>query len=304
MKPFTFGYAIRDARALTQNALADFATQVGSLASVEIVVTPLDSYDELTQRLHRGDLDMAWVPPLPLVSLVRAARVTPVATLHRDQLVHYRSAVVVASTSRLTRLEDVAGMRAAWVDPHSAAGYVLARIELARHGVGQTALGVETFFGSHDAVVHAVAAKRADFGATFARVARDGTVEGAWTQGGLGDSIRALGTFGEIPPDAIVLRATLDDALKRSVGSALVSESARLAVKRALGADAVRPFEETLYETFRGAVFRAYEEGVLNASAVLRAVSTDPEATTQHPSLVPEALPTEPELPLDDEDIE
>jgi phosphonate transport system substrate-binding protein len=305
VRPLLFGFAIRDARTSTRTALGDFAAHLGSIANVEIQLEALDSYDELTQRAHRGQIDVAWLPPLPLVALVRAKRVTPVATLHRDQLVHFRSALVVASSSRLASIADLAGMRAAWVDPHSAAGYVLARIELARQGVGPKDLGVETFFGSHDAVVQAVATKRADFGATFARIARDGIADGAWTQGGLRDSIRVIGTFGEIPPDALVLRSDLDDGARRALGAAFASimttDRGRALVKGAFAADVLRRFEDTLYESFRGAVFRAYEDGVLEASAVLRALSSDADATTQRAS-IPEAAETMPELPHDEDD--
>lgn len=242
------------------------------------------------------------MPPLPLVALVRANAVVPIATLHRDQLVHYRSAVLVASGSRLKTLDELAGLRAAWVDPHSAAGYVLARVELARRGMGRDALGLETFFGSHDAVVNAVATKRADFGATFARITRDGAATGSWSEGGLDASVQALATFGEIPPDALAFRTGLDDAaaIRTALVDSLNDDVGRSLVKRAFAADALRPFEDTLYETFRGAVFRAYESGVLNASAVLRAVSSDPDATTQHTSIVPAAA-TLPELPKDEE---
>jgi phosphonate transport system substrate-binding protein len=305
VKPLTFGYAIRDARATTRSALSDFTAHIAALANVEIGLEAFSSYDELTQSIHRGASDVAWVPPLPLVALVRARRVTPVATLHRDQLVHYRSAVVVASGSRIMSVAELGGMRAAWVDPHSAAGYVLARVELARRGVGPRALGLETFFGSHDAVVQAVATKRADFGATFARIARDGVVEGPWAEGGLRNSIRAVGTFGEIPPDALVFRSELDAEARRALGSAFVAvmanDSGRALVKRAFGADALRRFEDTLYETFRDAVFRAYEDGVLDASDALRSLASDADATTQRPSIVPGAAETLPELPQSDD---
>lgn len=303
VSPLTFGYAIRDARATTQNAMTELAAFVGDLAERELQPVALESYDELTQRLNRGELDLAWVPPVPLISLARAGRVVPLVTIHRDQLVHYRSTVIVASSAPATKLEELAHLRAAWVDPHSAAGYVLARIELARRGIGSSALGVETFFGSHDAVVRAVATNRADFGATFARLDREGAATGPWIDGGLGDSVRVLATFGEIPPDAIAARAGLGDtsSLTAALFASLGDEAGRELMKRAIGADALRAFEGTLYETFRDAVSRAYEDGVLNASAALRAISSDADATTQHATIVPDAPTTLPDIPNDDE---
>jgi ABC-type phosphate/phosphonate transport system substrate-binding protein len=111
------------------------------------------------------------------------------------------------------RLVELRGARVAWVDRHSAAGFVVPRIQLAAAGVDpRTELGEETFAGSHESVALSVVSGAVDFGATYAhRPAADGEVVGPWSALPDADKkLRVLTTFGKIPSDLIVARNDLD----------------------------------------------------------------------------------------------
>ena len=292
------GYATPEARTKTRQRVTDFATRLSELSDCDVGVVPLASYAHVAQRLQRRDIDLAWLSPIPLVSLSSNGRATPLATLHRDQLVHYRCAFVVSSGLSVAGVDGLRGKRAAWVDRHSAAGYVLPRIELADYGIGAGDLAAERFVGSHDAVIRAVASGRADFGATFARIARSGEVTGPWLRTpGLARSITVLTAFGAIPPDAIAARPDLESSVRTRIASALfaMSDSARdrTLLMDALGADLLRAPEPSMYDGFRDLVFQAFRAGHLSTFAEDATVGPDATLELRPP---PEAA-TLPRLP-------
>jgi phosphate/phosphite/phosphonate ABC transporter binding protein len=286
------GYATPEGRTKTRQRMTDFATRLSELSDHDVGIVPLASYRHVAQRLQRGEIDLAWLSPIPLVSLSANGMATALATLHRDQLVHYRCAIIVSSSATLSNLAALRGKRPAWVDQHSAAGYVLPRIELAAHGIGGDDLAGERFLGSHDAVVRAVASGHADFGATFARIARSGEVTGPWSRTpGLMRSIRVVTTFGAIPPDAIACRPDMDITVRTRVTEALHamarSPKDRALVADALGADSLRAPEYAMYEAFRDLVFRAFRAGQLATFAEDAPVGADATLELRPPAEVP-----------------
>ncbi len=266
--------------------LMEFATRLGELSGIDVAVTSVPSYERLAQLIQRGDLDLAWLSPISLVSLARSRLVRPMLSLRRDGLLHYRCALIVSANSRLSKFEELRGKRAAWVDRHSASGFVLPRIELAAHGVGQSSLGLERLYGSHDAVVRAVASGRADFGATFVHVDENEAMRGAWSQTpGLEKSLRVMTTFGEIPPDAIATRYGMDDAqrtrLTRALTTMTKSAADRQLLSNIFGARGFDTPRRATYESLRKAVFGAYRDGLLEIDAVAAQVASEGAATTE-----------------------
>jgi ABC-type phosphate/phosphonate transport system substrate-binding protein len=218
----TLGYAEPEARSKTRERMADLATRLGSLAGIDIGITQLPSYDRVAQLVHHGEIDLAWLSPIPLLALARNQRAVPLVALQRDHLAYSRCAFVVAASSRISSVRSLRGKRAAWVDVHSASGFVLPRIELDSSGVALSLLGPQRFYGSHEAVVRAVASGRADYGATYARIQGDKVV-GPWSRTpGMSTSIRVLSTFGEVPPDALAARYDMDRTLRDRLRTALL----------------------------------------------------------------------------------
>ncbi len=295
----TLGYAEPEARSKTRDRMADFARRLGTLADVDVGVAPLASYERVAQLIHHCEIDLAWLSPIPLISLARNRRVVPLVSCHRDQLVHYRCAIIVASSSRITTLGGLRGKRAAWVDAHSASGFVMPRIELHARGVDLRKLGPQRFFGSHEAVVRAVASGRADFGGTFARISRDEELTGAWSRApGLSASIRVLSTFGEVPPDALAARYDLDRGLRDRLVRTLLGMSKRPADKRLLGevfgVDELQVPRRAMYEPLRNAVIDAYEAGLLDVESIADEELSAASTIEHRPN--PADAPTNPRL--------
>ena len=297
------GHAAPEARSKARARMAALAERWSELSGIDVGVTPLGSYDRVAQLIHHREIDLAWLSPISLVSLARNRRVVPMLSFRRERNVHYRCALIVSSTSRATGIEQLRGKRAAWVDRLSASGYVLPRIELAQHGVGPKRLGGERFFGSHDGVVRAVASGRADFGATFAHVGKGGTISGPWQKTpGLARSIRVLGTFGEVPPDAIAASSELEPAVRERLERALRGmtklERDRQLLADAFGAEDFDKPRPATYQALRKTVFRAFETGLLASDASTDDAVLGVAATMEvRAAVVPPDPPTARKLP-------
>ncbi len=197
-----------------------------SSASFEQLATWLRDHDELSierkawptyralaDSVREGKTDVAWLPPV-VYSWI-AEGVTPLGCIARGGNTNYSAALIVAATSKLVTLPDLRGAkaRAGWVDPWSAAGYVVPRIELARAGIDPTVtFASETFHGTHRDALLALTRGDCDVVGTYARI-REGEEEhsGAWSE--IEDlRVRVLTTFGSIPSDVVAARRNLAPA--------------------------------------------------------------------------------------------
>jgi phosphonate transport system substrate-binding protein len=161
--------------------------------------------------------------------------------------------VIVLRGSRFGEVSELAGARPAWVDTDSASGYVLPRLRLAEAGLDpRTAFGEARFCGSHEAVVRALVAGKADFGATYAGLDDQGnTTRGPWRdvtdEKGRPAEIRVLAKAGVIPGDATAARVGLPPPLQERIREALSAlpreRESRSLVRRLFGVDAFRPWD-------------------------------------------------------------
>jgi phosphate/phosphite/phosphonate ABC transporter binding protein len=245
--------------------MAEFARTLGRLAKVELTPRPFDTYDELTQAMFRGELDLAWLPPIPFLALADRRSIAVLASARKSP---YRSAIIVAADSPLRRPGSLVGARAAWVDRHSASGFVLPRVKLARAAIEpSTAFTAEKFHGSHDAVVQAVVSGEADFGATWAQATPPRNVTGPWSRTALEASVRVLSVFGSVPPDVIAARADLAPTARKAIVASLKTiydeKQSRWVVRDVFGTEAFYRPELEVYGPLRDEVAEAYQSGWL-----------------------------------------
>jgi phosphonate transport system substrate-binding protein len=264
-----FGHVAHDATESHRARMAAFAAALSKLAKVQIAVCRARSYTEITELVLRRQVDFAWLPPVPYIALSRREAVEPLVSLVRDGHSEFYSVLVVRSDSAIKSPRDLVGQRAAWVDPHSASGYVLPRIGLSAVGVDpRTAFREERFYRSHEKVVRAVIDRRADFGATFGGLEASGALtRGAWSAAEVQGKVSVLATFGAIPPDVIAARAELATYVSESLTHAFTHcanepELQELA-KELLGATEFRRGTPEGYLDFCRATMRASEEGLL-----------------------------------------
>ena len=250
------------------NLRGEFATLLGELAEVEVAVVEATSYENLAVGLDEGTTQLAWLSPIPYIALSHAGRVAPLVYNERLKK-HYCSAIIVPSDSHVRRLADLKGARAAWVDRHSAAGYVVPRIQLAQAGVDpRTALSDQTFAGSHDAVAEMVASNQVDFGATFAHKGDKNEVIGPFSTPERASRVRVLTTFGKIPSDLIVARNDVDMTVRvrltRALRSMNANDTGRRIIHELFDVDRFRLLDAEAYETLQSMARNARDQGLLS----------------------------------------
>ncbi len=265
-----FGHVSDDVSDAHRARIDRLATTLTRLAKLEVSAARAKSYSEITEQVLHGKVDFAWLPPVPYIALSRREAVDPLVSLVRSGHAEFYSVLIARADSRLESPRDLAGKRAAWVDPHSASGYVLPRIGLSAVGIDpRHAFREERFFRSHDEVVRAVVDHRADFGATFGGLDAAGTLaRGPWTTLEGAGELRVLATFGAIPPDVIAARADLDAVTSERLTQAFVHAASDPEAREALGAVFGRDvtFKRGTpegYLEFCRATMRASDDGLL-----------------------------------------
>ncbi len=251
------------------NLRGEFASLLGQLAEVEIGVSEAPSYQDLAMTLDAGRAQLAWLSPIPYIALAQAGTVTPLVYNERAKK-HYCSAIIVPEMSHVRRLAELRGARAAWVDRHSAAGFVVPRIQLAAAGVDpRTDLADQTFEGSHERVASAVAEGRVDFGATFAHRDASNAVVGPWSASPeVAKRVRVLATFGTIPSDLIVARNDVDMPVRVRLTRALrqmnADETGRRVIHELFDVERFRLLDAETYDALQAMARDARDQGLLS----------------------------------------
>ena len=233
-------------------------------AGVELERRTAPPYQALAESVREGSSDVAWLPPVVYAWLAEA--VTPLGSIVREGKTTYSAALVVRQDAKVRSLADLGGARAGWVDPWSAAGYVVPRIELARKGIDPASVfAAETFHGTHRDVLLALMRGDCDVAGTYARLPGEGdaAVEGAWSH--LEDvDVHVLATFGSIPPDVIAVRRNLAPASYERALDAFrrvtADEAARALFRGVFGGDDLGEGVEPGHDALR----RAYERATAN----------------------------------------
>lgn len=215
---------------------------------VDLEPRPAESYKELADKVREGSTDVSWLGPVSYAWL--AEGVTPIGCIGRGGETDYRAALVVRDDSKiksLADLKDATGLKGGWVDPWSAAGYVVPRLELARRKILPTpTFASEKFYGSHRAALEALARGDCDIAATYARFAESATA-GGWSEV-KGLSVRVLVTWGPIPSDVIAVRRNLGskeyEATRDAFRTASADETFRAKLRGVFGGDEIKDVGE------------------------------------------------------------
>jgi len=267
-----FGYVAPHVQATARLQMAEFWIEVGRSAGLEVMVSEATSYEELSRRLLEGALDLAWLPPIPFVALERRKGAVPLVSHHRDGSSSFHCVLVARQDSPVKTVADVRGRKAAWVDPFSASGYVLPRIELFARGIDpRKAFFSEKFYRSHEVAVRAVLQRHADFTATWAGLDASGNVvRSPWAEMDVKDALHAFAKLAVIPCDTIAARPALPFAAREKVRAALIrlSGDARhhFRIRDLFGVDEFRPWSTAGYEDLRRTAMVALEGGLLEGN--------------------------------------
>ncbi|MCA9618740.1 MAG: PhnD/SsuA/transferrin family substrate-binding protein [Myxococcales bacterium] len=214
------GIALTTDPQMTRGLLEQLCLALGDATGIQVSPSGVVSYQRLVEQLAAREVDLVWLPPVPALRATAAGHLRPIALPIRNGESSYRTALFTRPDSPIVEPRDLVGRRAAWVDPESAAGYLIIAAHLGSLGLDPLATFADQhFLGSHDAVAAAVREGRADVGATFAYQDDKGRIRRA---GWGSDRVRVICQAGPIPNDMLAARVGLSDLLVRMVQSALV----------------------------------------------------------------------------------
>lgn len=217
----------------------------------------LPSYDALREEMEAGRAQVVWAPPFLAIELEDAGLASIHLCCTRGGLAGYHAALFTRHASAVGALSDLEGCHAAWVDAHSAAGYLLPRTRLEAEGLDPVHLfGRESFLGSHVRVACAVLDGEADVGATYLSLdpATGRPLSAGWLEAGAGiNGAFILATVGPIPSDAIALSTRLPAELRAAIVEQVkaLPSSEPAAVATLLGADGFVTPEPSHFEALR-----------------------------------------------------
>jgi phosphate/phosphite/phosphonate ABC transporter binding protein len=263
-----FGLVVPEAQtAVLAPQVDDLLEWLSDEVGVDMIRRSARSYESLARAVREGKVDLAWLPPIVYVRIVEG--VTPLGAILRGAKATYEAALVVRADAKARSVDALRGTRAGWVDPWSAAGFVLPRLELAAMGVDPRALfRTEKFLGSHHGAIEALMEGACDVAGTYARADDKGEVTtGAWSEV-RGADVRVLTTFGAIPPDVLAVRRNLLPATYERVLVALrtatKSEDARALLKAVFGGEELTEELSKGYDTLRTALDSAIARGLFD----------------------------------------
>ena len=205
------------ARARGELLAAGLSQAVGRPLRVEIAT----DYADLTLRARTGAVHLVWAPAMACAHLESARALYRVVRHGRD---HYRSALIARRDGHVS-LHALARVRAAWVDPLSLGGYLLAIEHLEELGLEPfTTLGAQTFHGSHPAALAALLAGDAELSAISVEAEGDDDIVEAIALhvGRAGpDHLHALAVTRSVPSDALALTSGLSEDEAEEIRSRL-----------------------------------------------------------------------------------
>lgn len=255
--PMVFGLVAPPGDGEGGAAFEKLAAWMRASGSIELERKAWPTYRALAESVREGKSDIAWLPPVVYAWLAEA--VNPLGCIARDGNTSYAAALVTLEDSGVRALGDLAGKRAGWVDPLSAAGYVVPRLELSRAGIDPAAtFASEKFYGTHRDALLALGRGDCDVVGTF---------EGAWSElEGL--PVRVVATFGSIPGDVVAVRRNLPpadfEAALEAFRRARSDAGARPLMRAVFGGDELREGVEPGHETLRIDFERATANGLFD----------------------------------------
>lgn len=218
LAPVSFGLTGYAGAASARSDSAALRAYLSEKLGRTVTTRVFKDYESLASAVAAGEVDVAWMQPLALVAAKRKGAVTPLVKAVRHGLPFYRGVLFTKADQKGEGLKSLEGLRVAWVDAHSAAGYLFPRAALVRAGLKPASFfASESFAGDHDAVCRAVLEGKADVGATFAddrpdgqKMLVDGCVQSVGAEAASG--LKIVSTSAPIPNDAIAVRPGLASA--------------------------------------------------------------------------------------------
>jgi phosphonate transport system substrate-binding protein len=224
-------------------------------------VTVSRSYEVLSRNLLSGAVDAAWAPPFVCAQTEPRGGQVLVRAVRRGRS-EYCSALVVRK-GKAAGLRGLQGKRAAWVDPHSVAGYLLPVAYLRQQGYDPAVLFSDQLFaGSYPGAASAVLEDHADVAAVHALAGDPDSLAESLrvTAPGFEDKLEAVVFTDPVPSDGVLLgprAADVKDALTRALLALPESEAGKALIDEVFHADAFEPARPMSYRALHAVAPRS-----------------------------------------------
>lgn len=227
------------------------------------------SYEELLPAFEKEQIDFAWLPQVVYLILQKKGLAKTLLVNQRHGPTVFCAVLAVHSSSRHHTLDRLRGARAAWVDPYSATGYVLQRIDLVARGIDpRTTFSEERFLGSHDAAACAVYEGRSDVLGTFALYDGDRVVRAGFSSQGSPSEWRIVLRGREAPSDAVAVHTKVEPEIAAAVREALLAApsdpEAGPLLRESFHVDQFGEADDARYSAFAEAIEAARRDGLLS----------------------------------------
>lgn len=222
---------------------ASLSTRLG----VEIESRSATSYDGMVADILERRVHLAWAPPIVCARVENDVRC--ILKSVREGRSSYQAALIVRA-GEVRRKEELRGLRAAWVDPLSSGGYLLATYYLASIDMPPDGLfGEQKFMGSYRAALDAVANEEADVTSIYVtRTSREHARERLIELAGRNaDRLDVLMFTRATPNDGLIVTRAVGDDDARKITETLIS-SPPISLVKALE---VEGFEQALPADYR-----------------------------------------------------
>jgi ABC-type phosphate/phosphonate transport system substrate-binding protein len=197
-----------------------------------VEVRAAGSYGELRDQLLATSVEIAWAPAAILAELPEARVVLRAL---RGGHSRYHSALI-ARAGRGIALDKLSGLRAAWVDPLSVGGHLLATAHLRALGIEPNLVfAQQDFLGSHRAVVDAVMDGTHDVTAVSTPDADTDAAQKSLSlyAGNAADRLAVIAVTASAPTDALVITSKVPAADAERIAKVLAKKGFLLSAMEA-----------------------------------------------------------------------
>jgi ABC-type phosphate/phosphonate transport system substrate-binding protein len=206
------------------------------------------SYAALVDALMEGEEEVAWLPPVAYLRARRMGPVTLLATIERGGKGSY-GCVLLGRAGLVDTIEAAEGKRAAWIDPWSAAGYLVPRALIRAAGHNPDAFfSAQSFVGSYTSVLSMLNFDQAEVGGCYCRLDDQGQPEDGLWYGQEGLTLLAHG--GPIPGDTLCAGPALPEERLMHLRAVLTGKLPPPALLVVLQATALRDADRAAYDAF------------------------------------------------------
>jgi ABC-type phosphate/phosphonate transport system substrate-binding protein len=219
-------FALLSQVASARTAFEEMAAAVEARAGVVLEPIYLPSHAALARAIEEGECEVAWSPPIVAQDLLASGGARALAAVECERRSSYYAVLLARGGSSAVGADALVRAHVGWVSKKSAAGYAIPFLYLRSLGIEpDEVVGRQSFVGSHERVLEALADGEIDLGATYARLAPGGRMLVLPEQAPRG--ARVVIAAGPISGEVILASAHVDVQTRRALRGALLGMAVR-----------------------------------------------------------------------------